>query len=80
MSLSNTHLLPIVLVRYVGVYFIVGFVATLGLVSTDNFSLTKQVCRRKICSCKFNTVAVFHCQISVTKMSALNNINNLCCV
>ena len=38
--------------------------------STDNCSLTKKVCRRKIslCSCRFNSVAKFHCQISVTKV------------
>ena len=34
----------------------------------------------KICSCKFNSVAKFHCQISVTKVSELSNISNLCCV
>ena len=51
-----------------------------GLVSTDNFSLTKYVCRRKICSSKLNSVAKFHCQISVTKVSELSSISNLCCV
>ena len=45
-----------------------------------DFSLTKKVCRRKIFSCKFNSVAVFYCQISMTKVSELSNINNLCCV
>ena len=33
------------------------------------FFFTKNVCRRKLCSCKFNSVAKFHCQISVTKVS-----------
>ena len=42
----------------------------------DNFSLTKYVCRRKICLCKFNSVTKFHCQISATKMSELSNISN----
>ena len=32
------------------------------------------------CSCKFNYVAKFHCQKSVTKVSELSNISNLCCV
>ena len=36
--------------------------------------------RRKICSCKFNSVAKFHCQISVTMVSELSNISNLCYV
>ena len=33
-----------------------------------------RACRREICSCKFNSVAKFHCQISVTKVSKLSNI------
>ena len=38
------------------------------------------VCRRKICSCKLNPVAKCHGQISVTKVSELSNINNICFV
>ena len=52
----------------------------LGLVTTDNNSLIKKICHRKICSCKFNSVAKFLCQISVTKVSEQSNINYLCCV
>ena len=44
----------------------------------DNFSLTKKVCRRKIYSCKFNSVAKFYCQISVTKVNKLSNIFTVC--
>ena len=33
-----------------------------------------------MCLCKFNSVAKFHCEISVTKVSELSNISNLCCV
>ena len=45
--------------------------SNLSLVSTDNFSLTKYVGCRKICSCKAKP---FHCQISVTKVSEVSNI------
>ena len=35
---------------------------------------------RKISSCKLNSVAKFLCQISVTKLSELSSISNLCCL
>ena len=41
----------------------------LSLVSTDNFSFTK-----KVCSCKLNSVAKCHCQISVTEVCELSII------
>ena len=31
-------------------------------------------------SCKFNSVAKFNCQISVTKVSEPSNLSNICCV
>ena len=40
------------------------------VVSTDNVGFS----RRKLCSCKFSSLAKLYCQISVTKVSELSNI------
>ena len=51
-------------------------VTELGLVSTDNFFFDKVgLSQKKICSFKFNSVAKFHCQITVTKVCELSRYN-----
>ena len=48
--------------------------------SHEDFFSGKVGLSRKISSCKLNSVAKFLCQISVTKLSELSSISNLCCL
>ena len=44
------------------------------------FFFEKEGLSQKNMLVKFNSVATFHCQISVAKVSELSNKSNLCCV